>query len=105
MLIYDFEETYPKFGKLERFVRRFRTYIEQNRNLIPNYGERWRHEEAISTDFVESTINQVGAKRFPKEQQMQWTRRGAHLLLQTRTWVLNEELTSRFREWYPNFGV
>ena len=105
MLLYEFEETYPKFSKLERFVREFRTYIEQNRHLIPNYGERYRNGEAISTGFVESTINQVVAKRFCKKQQMQWSRRGAHLLLQARTQVLNDELPSRFRQWYPGFDI
>ena len=33
----------------------------------------------------------------------QWTQRGAHLLLQTRTRVLNDDLESTFREWYPHF--
>ena len=40
------------------------TYIENNCHLIPNYGERWRYGEAISTGFVESTINEVVAKYF-----------------------------------------
>ena len=97
MLVWNFEDTYPKFGKLERAVREFQTYIENNRELIPNYGERYRYGERISTGFVESTINQV--------EQMQWTPRGAHLLLQTRTRVLNGELASRFRRWYPSFRV
>jgi len=34
---------------------------------------------------------------------MQWTLRGAHLLLQTRTKVLNEDLDDLFRRWYPKF--
>ncbi len=33
------------------------------RRLIPNYGEKWRYGETISTGFVESTINEVVAKR------------------------------------------
>lgn len=103
MLIWNFEDTYPEFGNLERAVREFQTYVENNRELIPNYGERYRYGERISTGFVESTINQVVAKRFSKRQQMQWTPRGAHLLLQTRTRVLNGELASRFRRWYPGF--
>jgi hypothetical protein len=49
------------------------------------------------------TINQVVSRRFVKKQQMQWTQRGAHLLLQTRTKVLNEELHEVFRRWYPRF--
>src|SRR6202047_5347393 len=37
----------------------FRTYICNNREFIPNFGERRRQGETISTAFVESTINQV----------------------------------------------
>jgi hypothetical protein len=53
--------------------------------------------------FVESTINQLVSKRMVKKQQMQWTSRGAHLLLQVRTQVLNEDWDKTFRKWYPNF--
>jgi hypothetical protein len=38
-----------------------------------------------------------------KKQQMQWTQRGAHLLLQIRTRVLNEDWEDTFRDWYPDF--
>lgn len=34
---------------------------------------------------------------------MQWTLRGAHLLLQIRTKVLNNELDDLFKHWYPRF--
>jgi hypothetical protein len=68
-----------------------------------NYGERYRNGERISTGFVESAINQVVSKRMVKKQQMQWTQRGAHLLLQVRTRVLNEEWEDVFRRWYPDF--
>jgi hypothetical protein len=36
-----------------------------------------------------------------KNQQMRWSRRGAHLLLQVRTRELNGELQSTFIDWYP----
>jgi hypothetical protein len=70
---------------------------------LKNLNERYRQGETISTAFVESTINQVVSRRFVKKQQMQWTLRGAHLLLQTRTKVLNNELEGVFRRWYPQF--
>ena len=38
-----------------------------------------------------------------KKQQMNWTLRGANLLSQTRTKVLNNELEKVFRQWYPQF--
>ncbi len=77
------------------------TYIENNAHLIPNHGEKYRYGETITTAFVESTVNEVVAKRMVKKQQMQWSRQGAHDLLQTRTAVLNGELRSQFEEWYP----
>ena len=33
-----------------------------------------------------------------------WTPRGAHLLLQSRANVLNDDLAGAFRRWYPGFG-
>ncbi len=84
-------------------VTEFETYIRNNREFIPNFGERRRQGETISTAFVESTINQVVSRRFVKKQQMEWTLRGAHLLLQTRTKVLNNELDDVFKHWYPQF--
>lgn len=38
-----------------------------------------------------------------KKQQMQWSKKGAHYLLQTRTTVLNNELQDKFTNWYPGF--
>jgi hypothetical protein len=104
-LIDNVEVTYPKFTQLRKAVEEFRTYIENNAHLIPNYGERYRNGEAIATGFVESTVNQVVSKRFCKKQQMQWSKRGAHLLLQTRVKTLNRELGSVFKRWYPDMEV
>jgi hypothetical protein len=38
-----------------------------------------------------------------EEAAIQWTPRRAHLLLQTRTKVLNNELEAVFCRWYPRF--
>jgi hypothetical protein len=104
-LIYNFEETYPKFTQLVKAIDEFRTYIQNNTYLIPNYGDRYRHGEAITTSFVESTVNQVVSKRFCKRQQMQWSKRGAHLLLQARVKTLNREWATVFQRWYPDMDV
>lgn len=53
----------------------------------------------VSTGFVESTVNQVIAKRFAKKRQMQWTPRGVHLLMQLRTRVLDCMLDNDFKRW------
>jgi hypothetical protein len=54
---------------------------------------------------VESAVNQVISKRMVKRQQMRWSPRGAHLLLQVRTRVLNEELRSTFGHWSGGFDT
>ena len=71
--------------KLLRAVEEFYTYIANNQAFIPNYGKRYRQGDRISTGFVESAVNYVVAKRFTKRQKMQWSPKGAHLLLQMRT--------------------
>jgi hypothetical protein len=91
-------ESKSKLGaKLEEVL----SYIDSNRAFIVNYGDRFRHGEPIATGFVESAVNQVVAKRFVKKQQMAWMHKNAHLLLQVRTAVLNEELRTHFERWYP----
>ena len=90
--------------KLSRALEEFGTYIDNNAGAIVNYGERRRCGERISTGFVESTINQLIAKRFVKKQQMRWTPLGAHLLLQVRVHVVNDELGAAFQRWYPKPG-
>jgi hypothetical protein len=52
----------------------------------------YRYDETISASFVESTVNQVVRKRLVGKQQMLGAPRGAHLLLKTRTKVLNGDL-------------
>ena len=47
------------------------------------------------------SVRGVSGNRYPYREQ--WSPRGAHLLLQTRTKVLNEELEDTFRQWYPAF--
>ena len=78
-------------GKQRAFFERlseFCTHIGGNSEEIPNYGERYRCGEPISTATAEATVNQVISKRMVKKQQMRWSPRGAHLLLQVRTRVL-----------------
>jgi hypothetical protein len=97
----DVEGAGPGRRKLVKALAEFGRYIGANAEWIPNYGERHRCGEAISNAFVESAVNQVVSKRMVKRQQMRWSPRGAHLLLQIRTRVLNDDLAGDFRRWYP----
>jgi hypothetical protein len=86
------EVDYPNLGKFAHAAHEFATYITSNTRSRINYGERYRAGERISSCLAESTVNAVISKRFAKRQRMQWTPRGAHLLLQTRTRALDGTL-------------
>ena len=79
------------------------TVLQQTAKGLPDQTRD--DEEDYPLRDVESTVNQVISKRFCKKQQMQWTPRGAHLLLQMRVKTLNHELATVFRRWYPDFPV
>jgi hypothetical protein len=61
-------------------------------------------DREILACFVEATVNAVVSKRFAKKQQMQWSRTGAHLLLQTRTQTLDGSLRLTFEKWFPGMA-
>jgi hypothetical protein len=87
--------------KLLRTICEFGNYIAANQAFIPDYGDRHRNGERISTAFAESAVNQLVSRRMVKQQQMHWTERGAHLLLQVRAQVMNGDLRKVFGRWYP----
>ena len=96
---------YPGLKRLVKATAGLATYIANNAAAIVNYSERWHNGERISTAFVESTVNRVISRRFAKKQQMQWSKKGAHLLLQTRTKTLDGTLRDLFTRWYPGMAV
>ena len=103
-LVMDLDETetdYSSIKALRKTAAEFETYIANNKDMIPNYAERRRYGERVSTGFVESTVNTVVGKRFGKRQQMRWSKHGAHLMLQTRARTLDGTLRAKFEQWYP----
>jgi hypothetical protein len=45
---------------LLKAVEDFGGYIAANRDFIPDYGDRYRNEETITTAFVESAVKPGG---------------------------------------------
>jgi hypothetical protein len=83
---------YPGLARLVTATAGLATYIGNNFAAIADYAERWDHGEIISTAFAESTVDLVISRRFAKKQQMQWSKKGAHRLLQTRSRTLDGTL-------------
>ena len=55
------------------------TYVRSNRSAIINYGARYGSGRRIATVLAESGVNSLVARRMVKKQQMQRSKRGAHL--------------------------
>ncbi|MFM1160031.1 ISKra4 family transposase, partial [Yersinia enterocolitica] len=62
----DPELNYAGLKSLQKHLDEMYTYIRNNKMMIPNYGEMHRYGEPVSTAFVESTINEVIARRMAK---------------------------------------
>jgi hypothetical protein len=71
--------------------------------LLPEGGVL---DEVALLPLVTRLKNAVAAGNLArqKKQQMHWSLRGAHLLLQVRTRVLNDDLADDFRRWFPSFA-
>jgi hypothetical protein len=52
---------------------------------------------------VESSVNEIVAKRMNKKQQMRWNRATVQAFLDVRIAVLNDTLEDAFRHCYPSF--
>lgn len=99
----DSEDPGEAQRELAQYLAELARYIQANTAGIPHYGERHRYGEAISSAFMESTVNQVVSQRMVKKQQIRWSPTGAPLFLQVHTQVLNNDLTAHLPRPYPGF--
>jgi hypothetical protein len=90
-------------GRLEHHFGELLAYLERNQGALVHYAARRRNGEPISTAFVESSVNEIIAKRMNKKQQMRWNRAKMQPFLDARTAVLNDTLEDAFRRRYPGF--
>jgi hypothetical protein len=90
-------------GRLGHHVGELLAYLERNQGALVHYAARRRNGEPISTAFVESSVNEIIAKRMNKKQQMRWNRATVQPFLDVRTAVLNDTLEDTFRHRYAGF--
>jgi hypothetical protein len=73
----------PGLKRLNKTTAGLAIHIGTNIGTIPDYGERRRDGERISTAFLGSTINLVVSPHFAKKRRTRWLRTGAYLLART----------------------
>ena len=99
------ETAYPCMKRFVRKTGELHTYVTNNQSSIPDYGKRRRQGKRIATSIVESTVNTLVGKRFAKSQQMQWSKKGAHHMLQVRARTLDGSLHAMFEKWFPGMAA
>ncbi|MFZ2155472.1 MAG: hypothetical protein WAV72_05045, partial [Bradyrhizobium sp.] len=87
-------------GRIWQLAQALLTYIRQNKAAIVDYGARHRSGCRIASSLAESAVDALVARRMVKRQQMQWSLKGAHRMLQVRAAVLNGDLSKRLA-WQP----
>jgi len=82
---------------------RLREFLENNASILVDYGKARQRGRRISTAPAESVMNHVVNRRMSKRQQMRWSVKGAHLLLQTRVSLVDGCLLGHFKVHHPHF--
>ena len=78
-------------------------FLENNRKDLVDYQRERMKGRRISWASAESVMNHVVNRRMSKRQQMRWSMKGAHCLLQTRVELLDGRLEEHFANRFPHF--
>ncbi|MEO1387386.1 MAG: ISKra4 family transposase [Cyanobacteria bacterium J06634_6] len=82
-----------KYGKLERL----HDYLKHNLDYLINYEERDQENQTYTSQVAESHIESIINARHKKSGKMQWTREGAHKVLQIRGLIASNEWGNRWQ--------
>jgi hypothetical protein len=72
-------------------------YIQHNQAYIVNYEERNNAKKPSTSQVAESHVDTIINARHKKTRKMQWTREGAHHVLQIRAMIASEEWSSKWQ--------
>lgn len=78
-------QSYIFDDKLKSDLQDLYEYIERNRKYITNYQKRQDENLPFTSTYAESSVNNIINTRQKNDKKMQWSREGAHNILQIRT--------------------
>jgi hypothetical protein len=82
---------------------RLRSFLENNQRDLVDYQQARMEGRRVSSASAESVMNHLVNRRLSKRQQMRWSMKGAHYLLQTRVELLDGRLERCFLKRFPHF--
>lgn len=71
--------------KINDEIQELADYIQRNKKYLVNYQERYISHLPYTSTYAESSVNAVINTRQKNDKKMQWSREGAHHVLQIRT--------------------
>jgi hypothetical protein len=93
-LIRDYITDEKKRSKL----RGLQDYLQNNLDYLVNYEEREKAGKTFTSQVAESHIDTIINTRHKRKQKMQWTREGAHNVLQIRALMASNEWEEKWLE-------
>jgi hypothetical protein len=72
-------------------------YIQRNQAYIINYDERDNAKNPYTSQVAASQVDALMNARHKKTRKMQWTREGAHHVLQIRAMIASEAWESKWQ--------
>lgn len=72
-------------------------YLKRNKDQIVDYSERAKNSLVYTSQVAESTVEHLINDRHKRNQKMQWTREGAHNVLQIRAAIASKQWDSSWQ--------
>jgi hypothetical protein len=85
-------------AKLTKALITLETYVSGLTDLIIDYASARLDDEPFSTSPTEGAVQWLLHRRMAAQQQMRWSPRGAHLMLQVRTAIVNASFDTDHRD-------
>ena len=85
-------------AKLAKALSALETYVSGLADLIIDYASARLGDEPFSTSPTEGAVQWLLHRRMGAQQQMRWSPRGAHLMLQVRTAIVNGTFDADHRD-------
>lgn len=79
-------------------IQRLHDYLQNNLIYLINYDEREKAGKCYTSQVAESHVDSLINARHKRKRKMQWTREGAHNVLQIRAKVASEEWSEQWQD-------
>lgn len=88
----------PTEQEQQNKIQKLYYYLQENQEYLVNYDQKKQSQQPYTSQVAESHINSLINDRHKKDGKMQWTREGAHQILQIRAMMASQEWEDQWLE-------